>query len=55
MLTLALDVLRDLSAIGRRWVVDEAVLEAERERAYEVGYEACKAQRCRLEVIPGGH
>ena len=55
LLGYALQSLESTVTIARRWVVDEAVLEAERERAYAAGYEACKAQRCRLEVIPGGH
>ena len=40
------------------WVLDEAVLAAERRRAYAEGYaegyKACKAARGRLEVIGGG-
>jgi len=54
LLAYALESFGSTVTIARRWVVDEAVLEAERERAYAAGYEACKAQRCRLEVIPGG-
>ena len=46
--------LEDLAEMGRRWVLDEAVLEAERARAYAAGYAACKADRCRLGVIDGG-
>ena len=55
VLTLALDILQDLRAIASRCQVGEAILEAERERGFAAGVEACKAQRCRLEVIPGGH
>jgi hypothetical protein len=40
--------------IARRWAVDEAVLSAERQRAYNLGVADCKAARCRLEVIDGG-
>jgi hypothetical protein len=40
--------------IGQQWVVSEAFLEAERKRAFDEGVEWCKAQRPRLEVIPGG-
>ena len=43
-----------LGEIGRRWVLDEAVLEAERARAWQAGYDACRADRCRLAVIDGG-
>ena len=46
----------DLMSPG--WVLDEAVLAAERRRAYAEGYaegyKACKAARGRLEVIGGG-
>jgi hypothetical protein len=37
-----------------QWKVDEAFLEAERRRAFDEGWEACKASRCRLGVVPGG-
>jgi hypothetical protein len=40
--------------IARRWAVDEAVLSAERQRAYALGVADCKAARCRLGVIDGG-
>ena len=40
--------------IGRQWVIDEAVLAEQRQRGFDEGWEACRAQRCRLEVIPGG-
>ena len=46
--------LEDLAEMGRRWVLDEAVMEAERARAYAAGYAACKADRCRLGVVNGG-
>ena len=55
MAGLTLEAFERAVEIGRQWVVGEAVLEAERDRAYAAGYEACKAQRCRFEVIPGGH
>ena len=54
VLTLALDVLQDLRAIAGRCVVGEALLEAERKRAFDEGVAACKAARCRLGVIDGG-
>ena len=41
--------------IGRQWVVYEAALAEQRKRGFDEGWEACKAQRCRLEVVPGGH
>jgi hypothetical protein len=37
-----------------KWKVDEAVLEAQWQAGYDEGYRACKANRCRLEVIDGG-
>lgn len=40
--------------IGRQWVIDEAVLAEQRQRGFDEGVAACKAQRCRLGVIPGG-
>ncbi len=46
--------LEHLGEIGRRWVLDEQVLEQERAQAYAEGVEACKAARRRLEVIDGG-
>jgi hypothetical protein len=39
----------------RNCAVDEAVLAEQRQRGFDEGWEACKAHRCRLEVIPGGH
>ena len=36
------------------WVLDEAVLEAERRRAWTEGYAARQAERRRLSVIDGG-
>ena len=54
MAGLILDALDALAEMSRRWVIDEAVLEAERARAYTAGYEACKAERCRMQVIDGG-
>ena len=54
MARLCLAVVENLYETSRRWVIDEAVLEAERARAYAAGYEACKADRCRMQVIDGG-
>jgi hypothetical protein len=54
MLTLAVEVFEDLRTIGSRWKVDEAELDAERERGFAAGYAACKAERGRLGVIGGG-
>lgn len=54
MTRLCLAVLENLGDTVRRLSFDEAVMEAERARAYAEGVAACKAQRCRLGVIPGG-
>lgn len=53
LLGYALEAYESTVTIARRWVVDEAVLEAERERAFAAGYAACKAERCRLSAVPG--
>lgn len=54
MAALILSVLQDLGVIARRWEVDEAVIEAERARAFEEGRQTCQAAWRRLEVIDGG-
>ena len=54
MARLTLGVLENLGDTLRRLSFDEAVMAEERAAAYREGWEACKAQRCRLEVIPGG-
>ena len=54
LLGYALESFESTVTIARRWVLDEAVLEAEGQRRFDEGVEWCKAQRCRLEVIPGG-
>ena len=54
LLGYALESFESTVTIARRWVLDEAVLEAERARAYAAGYEACRANRCRLELVDGG-
>jgi hypothetical protein len=40
--------------IGRQWVVYEAALAEQWQRGFDEGVAACKAARCRLEVIDGG-
>jgi hypothetical protein len=55
LLGYALQSLESTVTIARRWVVDEATFAETHAAGYREGYEACKAQRCRLEVIPGGH
>jgi hypothetical protein len=51
VLTLALDILGDLRAIASRCQVGEAILEAERERGFAAGYDACKAERGCLRAV----
>ena len=55
LLAYALESFGSTVTIARRWVVDEATFAETHAAGYREGYEACKAQRCRLEVIPGGH
>jgi len=47
-------MLTELGEITRRCAVDEAVVSAERARAYAQGVADCKARHCRFEVLPGG-
>jgi hypothetical protein len=54
MARLCLGVLETLGEMGSQWVVGEAVIEAERKRAFDEGVAACKAARCRLQVVGGG-
>lgn len=53
MAKLTLGVLESLGDLARRLAFDEAVLEQERAAAFAAGVAACKAARCRLEVIDG--
>lgn len=52
MVRLTGGVVESLAEMGRRWVLDAGVLEAERARAFAAGYAACKADRCRLSAVP---
>jgi hypothetical protein len=54
VLTLAVDVFRDLRAITGRCQADERVMDAQWERGFAAGAEWQKAQRCRLAVVDGG-
>ena len=40
--------------IASRWVLDEAVLEAERKRAFDAGFAAGQALRGRLSLVSSG-
>ena len=54
MARLSLAVLQNLGDTLRRLSFDEAVMAEERAAAFREGVEACKAARCRLQVIGGG-
>ena len=54
MARLSIRVLDALGETFRRLTTEEAVMAEERARAYREGYEACKADRCRLGVVNGG-
>ena len=54
MARLCLAGLERAAEMASQWKVGEAFLEAEGQRRYDEGYAACKADRCRLGVIPGG-
>jgi hypothetical protein len=51
-------ILASLQSLGelttRNCAVDEAVLAEQRQRGFDEGVAACKAARCRLQVIDGG-
>ena len=48
---LAVEAFGGALTIGSRWQVDEAVIEAERERGFAAGYAACMAERGRLRAV----
>jgi hypothetical protein len=54
MARLSIAVLECLGDCLRGLSFPEAVLEEERQRAFDEGVAACKAARCRLELIDGG-
>jgi hypothetical protein len=53
MARLCLGVLENLGDTLRRLSFDAAVMAEERQRGFDEGWEACKAQRCRLQVVDG--
>ena len=53
MVRLTITVLESLGETFRRLTTEEAVMAEERAKAYREGYEACKKERCRLEVVNG--
>jgi hypothetical protein len=54
MARLCLAGLERAAGMASQWKVGEALLESEGQRRYDEGYAACKADRCRLGVNPGG-
>lgn len=54
MLELTLKVLAKLASIAGRCTANDHEFEVERARGFTDGYEACKAERCRMQVIDGG-
>lgn len=54
MARLCLDGLERVAAMASQWTVSEAFLETEQQRAFDEGVEWCKANRCRLGIVPGG-
>lgn len=52
MARLCLAVLENLGDTLRELSIPEAVMDEERTRAWREGWEACKAQRCRLAAVP---
>ena len=54
MARLCLGVLESLGEMARQWTIDEAVFDEQYAAGYREGYEACRADRCRLGVIDGG-
>ena len=54
MAALTREAFERAAEMGRQWTVDEAVLAEQRQRGFDEGVAACKAARCRLQVIPGG-
>jgi hypothetical protein len=51
---LSITVLENLGDCLRGLSFPEAVMEEERKRAFDEGVAACKAARCRLQVVGGG-
>jgi hypothetical protein len=54
MARLSLGILENLGDTLHRLSFDETVMAEERAAGFREGFEACKAQRRRLGVIPGG-
>jgi hypothetical protein len=52
MARLTITVLESLGETFRRLATEDAVMAEERAAGWREGWEACKAQRCRLEVVP---
>jgi hypothetical protein len=53
MTRLTITVLESLGETFRRLAAEDAVMAEERAAGWREGWEACKAQRCRLQVVDG--
>jgi hypothetical protein len=51
---LSIAVLQEMSETFRRLTTEDAVMAEERTAGYREGWAACKANRCRLELVDGG-
>jgi hypothetical protein len=54
MAALSIRILESLGETFRRLTTEDVVMAEERATAYREGYEACKADRCRMHVVNGG-
>jgi hypothetical protein len=54
MARLSIRILESLGETFRRLTTEDAVMAEERAAGFREGWAACKANRCRLGVIPGG-
>jgi len=54
MVRLTIRVLESLGETFRRLTTEDAVMAEERAAGYREGWAACKANRCRLELVDGG-
>jgi hypothetical protein len=52
---LSIAVLQEMSETFRRLTTEDAIMAEERAAGYREGYEACRADRCRMHVVDGGH
>ena len=55
MAALQVKIAESWETLARRQVLDESVMAAREQQAYERGVADCKAARCRLAAVPGPH